>query len=147
MILIFTLFGAICIHSAATAAFLQDPMFSARHLERRILVDEPIARTRKLASTDFLSAATTTRRDWIEQAASTFVGLATSIAVESSTPSSTTLCDPAVSSWVNQRQGRVIHVVGTAHISSVSADLAANVVKEIKVSSGWVRSSVALARY
>jgi hypothetical protein len=47
-----------------------------------------------------------------------------------------TICNPAVSSWENCKQGQIIHIVGMAHISSVSADLAANVVKEIQV---WVK--------
>jgi hypothetical protein len=41
------------------------------------------------------------------------------------------LCDPAVSSW--KKQGRTVHIVGTAHISSVSADLAGNIVREVQV--------------
>jgi len=45
-----------------------------------------------------------------------------------SSPSS--LCDPAVSSW--QKQERTVHIIGTSHFSSVSADLAGKVVSEVR---------------
>jgi hypothetical protein len=41
------------------------------------------------------------------------------------------LCDPTVSGW--KKDGRTVHIVGTSHISSVSADLAGNVVHEVQV--------------
>jgi hypothetical protein len=41
------------------------------------------------------------------------------------------LCDPTVSSW--QKDKRTVHIVGTSHISSISADLARNVVREVQV--------------
>ena len=44
--------------------------------------------------------------------------------------SSNTLCDPAVSTWV--KNDRIIHILGTAHISSASAELAGKMVREIK---------------
>ncbi len=43
---------------------------------------------------------------------------------------SNTLCDPAVSTWV--KNDRTIHILGTAHISSASAELAGKMVREIK---------------
>ena len=43
---------------------------------------------------------------------------------------SDTLCDPAVSTWV--KNDRTIHILGTAHISSASAELAGKMVREIK---------------
>jgi hypothetical protein len=43
---------------------------------------------------------------------------------------SNTLCDPAVSTWV--KNDRTIHILGTAHISSSSAELAGKMVREIK---------------
>lgn len=43
---------------------------------------------------------------------------------------SKTLCDPAVSTWV--KNDRTIHILGTAHISSASAELAGKMVREIK---------------
>eukprot|EP00978_Attheya_sp_CCMP212_P018818 scaffold51978_cov53-Attheya_sp.AAC.2 len=42
------------------------------------------------------------------------------------------LCDPSVSSWKNKRSGRIVHLIGTAHISSDSALLAGNVVRETR---------------
>jgi hypothetical protein len=41
------------------------------------------------------------------------------------------LCDPTVSSW--RKDERTVHIVGTSHISSISADLAGNVVREVQV--------------
>eukprot|EP00574_Skeletonema_japonicum_P009297 CAMPEP_0201723270 /NCGR_PEP_ID=MMETSP0593-20130828/7380_1 /ASSEMBLY_ACC=CAM_ASM_000672 /TAXON_ID=267983 /ORGANISM="Skeletonema japonicum, Strain CCMP2506" /LENGTH=445 /DNA_ID=CAMNT_0048214359 /DNA_START=51 /DNA_END=1385 /DNA_ORIENTATION=- len=43
---------------------------------------------------------------------------------------SNTLCDPGVSTWV--KNDRTIHILGTAHISSASAELAGKMVREIK---------------
>eukprot|EP00985_Skeletonema_marinoi_P010459 scaffold4914_cov134-Skeletonema_marinoi.AAC.1 len=49
---------------------------------------------------------------------------------QSQTIVSNTLCDPAVSTWV--KNDRTIHILGTAHISSASAELAGKMVREIK---------------
>eukprot|EP00548_Thalassiothrix_antarctica_P002182 CAMPEP_0194133704 /NCGR_PEP_ID=MMETSP0152-20130528/3759_1 /TAXON_ID=1049557 /ORGANISM="Thalassiothrix antarctica, Strain L6-D1" /LENGTH=442 /DNA_ID=CAMNT_0038829051 /DNA_START=86 /DNA_END=1414 /DNA_ORIENTATION=- len=42
--------------------------------------------------------------------------------------SSKSVCDPTVSVW--SKNGRIIYLLGTAHISSISAELAGNLVKE-----------------
>jgi hypothetical protein len=42
---------------------------------------------------------------------------------------STSVCDPSVSAW--KRNGRVVYLLGTAHVSSASAELAGNLVKDI----------------
>lgn len=42
------------------------------------------------------------------------------------------LCDASVSTWKNSQNGRIIHLIGTAHISSSSAQLAGNVVREVR---------------
>jgi hypothetical protein len=41
----------------------------------------------------------------------------------------TSVCDPAVSVW--QKNGRLIYLLGTAHVSAVSAELAGQLVKDI----------------
>jgi len=49
---------------------------------------------------------------------------------------SKTLCDPSVSTWTKKYDSgdmpRTIHILGTAHISSASADLAGQIVRDIK---------------
>ncbi|KAL7524921.1 hypothetical protein ACHAXR_000777, partial [Thalassiosira sp. AJA248-18] len=44
------------------------------------------------------------------------------------------LCDPSVSTWVktNDDKMRTVHILGTAHISSSSAELAGRMVKEVR---------------
>jgi hypothetical protein len=51
-----------------------------------------------------------------------------------STLVSNTLCDPSVSTWVktDATNMRTIHILGTAHISSASAELAGTMVRELK---------------
>jgi pheromone shutdown protein TraB len=41
----------------------------------------------------------------------------------------TAACDPAVSVW--QRKGRFVYILGTAHVSAISAELAGQLVKDI----------------
>lgn len=73
-----------------------------------------------------------TRRQWLSNvvtaAASTglFNILPANAAVE--IPSSVALCDPTVSVW--ERNGRVIYLLGTAHISEISAELAGQLVRD-----------------
>lgn len=47
---------------------------------------------------------------------------------------SNTLCDPSVSTWVKSYDDtmRTVHILGTAHISSSSAELAGKMVRELK---------------
>ena len=47
---------------------------------------------------------------------------------------SSTLCDPSVSTWVKTYDDsmRTVHILGTAHISSSSAELAGKMVRELK---------------
>lgn len=47
---------------------------------------------------------------------------------------SNTLCDPSVSTWVKTYDDsmRTVHILGTAHISSSSAELAGKMVRELK---------------
>lgn len=57
-------------------------------------------------------------------------GTETVTTTQTQTIVSNTLCDPAVSTWV--KNDRTIHILGTAHISSASAELAGKMVREIK---------------
>jgi len=101
---------------------------------------------------------TETRRQWIERtlaaalaatttaaklcpssaSADTFDSFLVSATGQSLSRSSvrSSLCDPTVSSF--RRGSRVVHIVGTAHISSMSAKLAGNVVKEVKPDAVYV---------
>jgi len=75
------------------------------------------------------------RREWLQSASLFGCGLAStslypvsSLAEELVT--SIALCDPSVSTWKNVAKNRVVHILGTAHISSSSADLAGQLVRE-----------------
>eukprot|EP00571_Detonula_confervacea_P013272 CAMPEP_0172300382 /NCGR_PEP_ID=MMETSP1058-20130122/2482_1 /TAXON_ID=83371 /ORGANISM="Detonula confervacea, Strain CCMP 353" /LENGTH=456 /DNA_ID=CAMNT_0013010141 /DNA_START=10 /DNA_END=1380 /DNA_ORIENTATION=+ len=62
---------------------------------------------------------------------------ATETATQKSIPSqvvSNTLCDPSVSTWVKSYDDsmRTVHILGTAHISSASAELAGKMVRDLK---------------
>ena len=48
------------------------------------------------------------------------------------------LCDPSVSTFRNPSNNRVVHILGTAHISSASADVAGDLVRSIKPSAVFV---------
>ena len=62
-------------------------------------------------------------------------GASTDVATES--PPSV-LCDPSVSTWRNPNNGRVVHLLGTAHISSASAEVAGRLVRDTKPSAVFV---------
>jgi len=71
------------------------------------------------------------RRQWLAGVAASTTGVligSTPPAVAAAIPTSTALCDPTVSAW--ERNGRVIFLLGTAHISSVSAQLAGQLVHD-----------------
>ena len=89
-------------------------------------------------STTQLDAAaepTSSRRTWFSQAAAialtvpTVAHASTSAVVEK--PVSGAVCDTAVSLWTNP-QGRKVYILGTAHISSQSADVAGQLVRDVK---------------
>lgn len=42
------------------------------------------------------------------------------------------LCDPSITTFRNPTTGRIVHILGTAHISTDSAQLAGRVVREVK---------------
>ena len=61
---------------------------------------------------------------------------ATAIKPESMVTKSKSLCDPAVSTWTKSYDNnrRTVHILGTAHISAESAELAGRLVREIQPS-------------
>ena len=98
--------------------------------------------TERLAQKDHVKGLTHTRRDLLEKFVATSI-LSTlrpasaaaapavgSTAVAKSAIVSQTLCDPAVSTWA--KGTRLVHLLGTAHISSTSAELAGRMVREVK---------------
>ena len=90
-----------------------------------------------------------TRREWATKSivsASTLAlisapktaGAATAtLAPETSLPSSA-VCDPSVSTFRNPTNNRIVHILGTAHISSASAEVAGQLVRDIKPSAVFV---------
>ena len=48
------------------------------------------------------------------------------------------LCDPSISTWKNPSNNRVVHILGTAHISEASAELAGVLVKEVRPNAVFV---------
>lgn len=89
----------------------------------------------------------TNRRQWIAETSSSIASILSIISsnpklaiadtlnqVDYSVPSC--LCDPSVSTF--RKNGRIIHILGTAHISSVSADVAGQLVREVKPSAVFV---------
>jgi Uncharacterized homolog of PrgY (pheromone shutdown protein) len=48
------------------------------------------------------------------------------------------LCDPSVSTFRNPSNNRIVHILGTAHISSASAEVAGQLVRDIKPSAVFV---------
>ena len=71
-----------------------------------------------------------TRRDWISSVAASTAAmtLAPSTSQAMDVITTTAVCDPTVSVW--RRGDRIIYLLGTAHISSVSANLAAELVHD-----------------
>lgn len=87
-----------------------------------------------------LDSTRLSRRDFGFVASSTVSTIVASPASAESTSTSTTttrspivsktLCDPSVSTWT--KRDRTVHILGTAHISSSSAELAGKMVREIQ---------------
>ncbi len=73
------------------------------------------------------------RRHWLGSTAmlaASFAGLAPLPShAEATLVSSKSVCDATVSTW--SKNGRIIYLLGTAHISSTSAELAGNLVKDV----------------
>mmetsp|Transcript_4123 Transcript_4123/g.11899 ORF Transcript_4123/g.11899 Transcript_4123/m.11899 type:complete len:417 (-) Transcript_4123:64-1314(-) len=72
------------------------------------------------------------RRQWLAGMASAAVGVwsvPSLPAQAASLVSTTSVCDPSVSVW--KKDGRLVYLLGTAHISSASAQLAGELVKDV----------------
>ena len=90
------------------------------------------------------------RREWIADAARILVGgggilslpsssnAATLAATEIKTEFPPSLCDPSISTWKNPANNRVVHILGTAHISEASAELAGVLVKDVRPNAVFV---------
>ena len=64
--------------------------------------------------------------------ATTTTTSSSSITQQSTTTTTNILCDPSVSIFYNQDKKRTVYLLGTAHISSKSADAAAQLVRDMK---------------
>lgn len=130
--------------------------FEATYLPRSSVLTQSALyeKDRLLLDDAFIESTTRTRREWFRQtAASTSAVIASTLQRPTtayaavSTPARTlaspqaivkqakvatkkAVCDPAVTSWMKEK--RVIHILGTAHISQTSAVLAGRLVREIK---------------
>lgn len=96
----------------------------------------------------------TTRRQWATKSAVSAATLAliskpksagaisrtteATLAPSESVSVASPLCDPSVSTFRNPTNKRVVHILGTAHISSASADVAGQLVRDIKPSAVFV---------
>ena len=91
------------------------------------------------------------RREWLAGAAKILVGGGGVLSLPSSSNAATlaasettkieyppSLCDPSVSTWRNPANGRVVHILGTAHISQSSAELAGVLVKDVRPNAVFV---------
>jgi len=83
----------------------------------------------------FVAGGTATLSTPREVSASTAVADADVKTAPSLPPS---LCDPSVSTWRNPANNRIVHILGTAHISESSAQLAGTIVKEVKPNAVFV---------
>lgn len=82
------------------------------------------------------------RRSWLGTAASSAAAAAAAGWVSSAQPSRAAapqprayppaLCDPSVSTWRNPSNERLVHILGTAHISEESAQLAGAMVRDVR---------------
>eukprot|EP00559_Dactyliosolen_fragilissimus_P007240 CAMPEP_0184863222 /NCGR_PEP_ID=MMETSP0580-20130426/9816_1 /TAXON_ID=1118495 /ORGANISM="Dactyliosolen fragilissimus" /LENGTH=396 /DNA_ID=CAMNT_0027361417 /DNA_START=147 /DNA_END=1340 /DNA_ORIENTATION=- len=103
-------------------------------------------------SLESLSSTTQTRRKWTKRVVGQIVTASWGLQIDGRNPvhaddtttallppqpfvSATTqlssLCDPSVSTFRNPDNGRVVHILGTAHISEESAQLAGRIVREV----------------
>jgi len=87
------------------------------------------------------------RREWLANAARIFVGCGGILSPPSTSHAATlvakteyppSLCDPSISTWRNPSNGRVVHILGTAHISESSAELAGVLVKDVRPNAVFV---------
>lgn len=83
-------------------------------------------------------AAESSRRQWFSQVGAAVVALSAPTAAQAATstrpekPVSPAVCDTAVTVWTNPENGRRVYILGTAHISSQSANVAGKLVRDVK---------------
>lgn len=116
----------------SAASFPTSHALSEKHSEefREDEDDNGITRRDMFRSTALIGAASLMKPSSARAAT-------TEAATKTSIPSSVvsdTLCDPSVSTWVKTYDDkmRTVHILGTAHISSSSAELAGKMVRDIK---------------
>lgn len=82
------------------------------------------------------SSPLSSRRQWLTQAAAAALTLPTAAKAATTSapekPKSTAVCDTAVSVFMNPKNKRRVYILGTAHISSQSADVAGKLVSDVK---------------
>jgi TraB/PrgY/gumN family len=92
----------------------------------------------KVAIGDEVSSLNSSRRRWLQSIAVTATGAfvtpslasaASNLATAPSVVSSLATCDATVSVW--QRENRLVYILGTAHISETSANLAGQLVRDV----------------
>lgn len=84
------------------------------------------------------------RREWlIDIFKGSFMGSLTNIkkVLAAEMPASMSLCDPSISTLCHPPTNRIVHIIGTAHISTSSAALASQVVKEIRPNAVFIEVS------
>lgn len=84
-----------------------------------------------------LEPTTSSRRQWFSQVAAGVAALTAPTAAKADTVTveravSSAVCDTAVTVWTNPANGRKVYILGTAHISSQSADVAGQLVRDVK---------------
>ena len=112
----------------------------------------PSSRTRETSrqiSATQLQHHSADRREWLADTARILVGGGGFLSLPSSSNAATlaaseitkaefppSLCDPSISTWKNNN--RVVHILGTAHISEASAELAGVLVKDVRPNAVFV---------
>ena len=95
-------------------------------------IDDEVITRREWATKSFVSASTLALISAPKTAGATTATLAPKTVVPSS------VCDPSVSTFRNPTNNRIVHILGTAHISSASAEVAGQLVRDIKPSAVFV---------
>jgi TraB/PrgY/gumN family len=127
-----------------TPIVAEDTIFSYSSSPRSQCDDDSVAAARSIAKAPFPS-----RRAWMQTIVSAAAGAATAggLAAFGPSPASSSraaaaatlpdivineaVCDPTVSVWRNGRDDRLVYLLGTAHISQVSAELAGTLVRTV----------------
>jgi pheromone shutdown protein TraB len=86
------------------------------------------------------------RRNWIVRSAWAHAGLVVGgprLPAYTTMPTTAAMCDPMVSVWKQPgNNGRLVYLLGTAHISKVSADLAGQLIRDVRPDAVFVELDV-----